>query len=81
MLMAALVVGWFGLPEAAPPVATTTSECRPIRHLAHVPGFVLMCCTNAAVMGIQTCVLVFLYPLYLAERGTLSRRPLVTSSP
>jgi MFS family permease len=73
MLMAALVVGWFGLPEAAPSMAATmTSECRPIRHLAHVPGFVLMCCTNAAVMGIQTGVLVFLYPLYLVERGTLS---------
>jgi len=37
-----------------------------------VPGFVLMCCTNAAVTAIQTGVLVFLYPLYLVERGALS---------
>ena len=73
MLMATAVVGWFGLPAAARPVATTvTSEGRSVRHLVRVPGFVLMCCTNAAVMGIQTGVLVFLFPLYLVERGAVS---------
>jgi MFS family permease len=31
-----------------------------------------MCCSNAAVMAIQTGVVVFLFPLYLAERGGLA---------
>jgi MFS transporter, DHA1 family, multidrug resistance protein len=72
MLVAAVVVGWFGLPPAAPPTPTVTSERRPLRHLVDVPGFVLMCCTNGAVMGIQTGVVVFLFPLYLVARGAMS---------
>jgi MFS family permease len=72
MLMAALVVGWFGLPVAASPMAPVTSERHRLSDLFRVPGFVLMCSTNAAVTGIQTGVLVFLYPLYLVERGTVS---------
>jgi MFS family permease len=72
MLMAAAAVGWFGLPPAALPIPTVTSERRPLRHLVDVPGFVLMCCTNGAVMGIQTGVVVFLFPLYLVERGAMS---------
>src|SRR5258708_510388 len=73
MLIGVVVVGWFGLPGSTPPVAkAATSQRGPLGDLIAVPGFVLMCCTNAAVMAIQTGVIVFLYPLYLVERGALS---------
>jgi MFS family permease len=73
MVLGATVVGWFGLPGSTPPVAVAaTSRRGRVRDLMRVPGFMLMCCTNAAVMAIQTGVLVFLYPLYLVERGALS---------
>jgi MFS family permease len=48
MVLGATVVGWFGLPGSTPPVAVAaTSRRGPLRDLMRVPGFVLMCCTNA----------------------------------
>jgi DHA1 family multidrug resistance protein-like MFS transporter len=72
MVMAAAVVAWFGLPGATPRAAAVTPRRGALRDLVRVQGFLLMCCTNAAVMAIQTGVLVFLFPLYLIERGALS---------
>jgi MFS family permease len=73
MLMATAVVGWFGLPGTTPPApVAVTSHRGTLSDVGRVRGFFLMCCTNAALMGIQTGVLVFLFPLYLVERGEMS---------
>jgi MFS family permease len=73
MVMAAIAVTGFGLPEATPSARVALTHHRGIlKELGRVPGFVLMCCTNAALTGIQTGVIVFLLPLYLVERGRIS---------
>lgn len=72
MVIASAVVGWFGLPGTAPARPATTSTRRGFRDVGRVPGFLLLCGANAATTGIQTGVLVFLFPLYLVERGGLT---------
>jgi predicted MFS family arabinose efflux permease len=73
MLMAALVVAWFGIPATAAPASVAVTPPRAtFGAVRRVPGFFLMCSTNAALTGIQTGALVFLFPLYLVERGTVS---------
>jgi MFS family permease len=72
MVIAATVVARFGLPGTRPRAAAATPPGGALRDFTHVRGFVLMCCTSAALMAIQTGVLVFLFPLYLVERGSLS---------
>jgi ACDE family multidrug resistance protein len=72
MVIAAGAVGWFGLPQTPTARVVTSSGPEALRNLGRVPGFILMCCNNAAIAGIQTGVMVFLFPLYLAERAALS---------
>jgi MFS family permease len=72
MLMAAVAVGWWALP--ATPRSTGPRGPRDWRLLWAVlrtPGVVLMGLTNAALTAIQTGILVFLFPLYLVNRGGL----------
>lgn len=71
MVTAALVVGWFGLPAFARAVPHDSgSPARAsLRSVIAVPSVRVAGVVNAAVMGIQTGVLVFLFPLYLVERG------------
>jgi predicted MFS family arabinose efflux permease len=70
MLLAAAVVGWSGPPS--PERRSDTVDWRALRSVIRVPGVVLVSLTNAALMGIQTGAIVFLFPLYLVERGSLS---------
>ncbi len=73
LLVAAVAVGRWPLP-VAPPHSTATQEPRDWRLLGTVlrtPGVVLMGLTNAVLIAIQVGVLVFLYPLYLVNRGGL----------
>ena len=70
MLLAAAVVGWSGPPSPERP--SDTVDWRALRNVIGIPGVGLASLTNAALMGIQTGVIVFLFPLYLVERGSLS---------
>ncbi|MGH7354483.1 MAG: MFS transporter [Candidatus Rokuibacteriota bacterium] len=72
MLVAAAVVGWrTATPEPrAEPVAVTRDR-RLLRGVVRTPGVLLASLTNAALTAVQTGVLVFLFPLYLAEQGGL----------
>jgi len=76
MVIAAFVVGSFGLPAAPSrsPYGRTSSETPALRDIIRVPRVMLVCVVNAAVMGVQTGVLVFLFPLYLVERGHFAPR-------
>jgi MFS family permease len=66
----------------APPSASTASprsaatfarrlDWRLLRAVLRIPGVLLMSLCNAVLIGIQTGVLVFLFPLYLVEQGGL----------
>src|SRR5207249_4116975 len=57
------------LNPRATPVAVR--DWRLVRSVVRTRGVQLMSATNAAVTAIQTGTLVFLFPLYLAERGGL----------
>jgi MFS transporter, DHA1 family, multidrug resistance protein len=74
MLVAAVAVGRQAAPPAAPPSAPPVVSHD--RHLLGVvlrtPGVLHMSLTNAALIAIQTGLLVFLYPLFLVERGRVS---------
>jgi MFS family permease len=72
MLLAAAVVGWSS--PSSPERRSDTVDWRAIRNVIRVPGVVLASLTNAVLMGIQTGVIVFLFPLYLVERGSFSPR-------
>jgi MFS transporter, DHA1 family, multidrug resistance protein len=73
MLFGALAVGRRAAPPMAAPFAQVpvTRDRRLLGVVLRMPGVVLMSLTNAALIGIQTGLLVFLYPLYLVERGGL----------
>lgn len=74
MVVATVAVG----RQAAPPTAlrSTPSPVSHDRHLLGVvlrtPGVLLMSLINAALIAIQTGLLVFLYPLFAAEQGGVS---------
>jgi MFS family permease len=73
MVVAAFVVTRRPEPEGSGRAATR--ELRDGRLLAaalRTPGVLLMGLSNAVLIAIQTGVLVFLFPLYLANRGGLS---------
>jgi MFS family permease len=70
MLLAAAVVGWSSPPS--PERRSDTVDWRALRTVIRIPGLVLASLTNAALMGLQTGVIVFLFPLYLVERGSFS---------
>jgi MFS transporter, DHA1 family, multidrug resistance protein len=73
MLVAAVIVGSYGLPAPYEIVTAkaTGGERGVLARVLRVPGIVLVSITSAGLMAIQTGVLVFLLPLYLAERGHL----------
>ena len=76
MLVAAVAVGGGALPASS-----RSAEPRGPRdpcllgEALRVPGVLLMGLTNAALIAIQTGVLVFLFPLYLVNRGGLGPEP------
>jgi MFS family permease len=70
MVLAAVVVAW--QRPLSPERRVDTIDWRGLRSVIRVPGVVLASLTNAVLMGIQTGVIVFLFPLYLVERGSVS---------
>ncbi len=58
---------------ASPRSAATFArlDWRLLRVVLRIPGVLLMSLSNAVLIGIQTGVLVFLFPLYLVEQGGL----------
>jgi len=73
MLVAALTVAFVRAPsnEHRPASQPVAPNRRLLGEVFRVPGVLLMNITNAALTAVQTGVLVFLYPLYLTERGGL----------
>jgi MFS family permease len=70
MFLAASLVARWALPAAAQtPVTGGTGLGRRLGEVLRTPGVFLMSVTNAVLTAIQTGVLVFLFPLYLVERG------------
>ena len=70
MLLGAGLVGWRLTPtEDAGRPDTTRGKPHGLRHMLRGRGFLLMSVTSALVTAVQTGVLVFLFPLYLVERG------------
>jgi MFS family permease len=73
MIAGALVVGPWASPAASGPVPKRAPRDWWVLGVAlRTPGVLLMGLTNAVLIAIQTGVLVFLFPLYLANRGGLS---------
>ena len=71
MLVAAVTVGnWASLAALASP-RPPTPDRRGLVTVLRTPGVLLMGLTSALLAGIQTGVLVFLFPLYLFVRGGL----------
>jgi MFS family permease len=70
MLMAALAVGSWASPAAHRPAEPRAAGDRRLFGAAlRTPGVLLMGLTSATLIAIQTGVIVFLFPLYLVERG------------
>ena len=72
MVLAAVAVAW----QTAPPARPTTSRLAwsdydLLKAVWRVPGVHLMCLTNGVLIAVQTGILVFLYPLFLAKQGHL----------
>ena len=74
MMVAAMAAGWLNLPTPARNAgsATEPDHSHRLRGVVRVPGVMLMSITNAALVAVQTGVIVFLFPLYLLERGRLA---------
>lgn len=74
MLMAAVAVGSRGVPSSKgrPASMSITRDWRLVRSIVRTPGVLVATATNAALMAVQTGVVVFLFPLYLLGRGGLS---------
>jgi MFS family permease len=80
MVVAAIAVAWrpvasvksASMPSASASTPSAAPLDRPtLAQVLRVPGVVLITVVNATLIAIQTGVLVFLFPLYLAERGGL----------
>lgn len=74
MVLAAVVVAWSAprsMSEARATPVAVERDWRLVRSVVRTRGVPLMSLTNAALTAIQTGTLVFLFPLYLAERGRL----------
>ena len=70
MLLAALAVGSWASPTASRPGGQREPrDWRLLGTALRIPGVLLMSLTNAVLIAVQTGVLVFLFPLYLANRG------------
>jgi len=69
MLVAAVAVGrWASLPARRSLLTGGSHDWRLLRTVLRTPGVLVMGVTNAVLIAIQTGVLVFLFPLYLANR-------------
>ena len=76
MLVAAVAVGGGALPASSRSAEPRgPRDPRLLGEALRVPGVLLMGLTNAALIAIQTGVLVFLFPLYLVNRGGLGPEP------
>jgi len=71
MVAGAVIVSWCGLPHPATG-ARPAAAAPPLREVIRVPRVMLASVVNAVTMGVQTGVLVFLFPLYLVDRGQFS---------
>jgi MFS family permease len=72
MLIAALLVArWASRPATRPSEPRNAHDRRPLAAVLRTPGVLLMGVTNAALIAIQTGILVFLFPLYLVDRGNV----------
>jgi len=70
MLLGAGLTGWrLTEPGAARAPYPVIDEAPRLRQVLRVRGVLLMSLTSAIVIAVQTGVLVFLFPLYLVERG------------
>jgi MFS family permease len=74
MMVAAMAVGWLNLPPRARNASSAVAPAHRhrLRTVVRVPGVMLMGTTNAVLVAVQTGVIVFLFPLYLLERGHLA---------
>jgi MFS family permease len=70
MVVAAVAVGrWASLGARRSPVPQESRDRRSLTAILRIPGVLLMGAINATLIAIQTGVLVFLFPLFLASRG------------
>jgi MFS family permease len=70
MLVAAVAVGrWASVAGHRSPVPRGSRDWRLLTTTLRTPGVLLMGTINATLIAIQTGVLVFLFPLYLVNRG------------
>jgi len=70
MIVAAVTAARWASLSHQRPVRTRPSRSRGVlASVARMPGVLMMGTTNALLIAIQTGILVFLFPLYLAERG------------
>ena len=70
MAVAAVAVGrWASLTGRRSPVPRGSRDWRLMTTILRTPGVLLMGAINATLIAIQTGVLVFLFPLYLVNRG------------
>jgi MFS family permease len=75
MLVAALAVArWASRPGRHSPGHREASDRRVLSAVLRTPGVLLMGATSAVLIAIQTGVLVFLFPLYLVNRGNIEPR-------
>jgi MFS family permease len=73
MIIATVVVGrWASLAADKATAPQRSAGWHLLAAVLRTPGVVLMGVTNAVLIAIQTGVLVFLFPLYLFERGGVS---------
>jgi MFS family permease len=75
MVVAAVAVGGWAALDRRSAAAGGSRDRRLLRTVLRTPGVVLMGATNAVLIAIQTGVLVFLFPLYLANRVGVSPEP------
>ena len=70
MFVAAVAVGrWASFAARSSAVPRGSGDWRLLRAILRTPGVLLMGAINATLIAIQTGVLVFLFPLYLVNRG------------
>jgi predicted MFS family arabinose efflux permease len=70
VLAAALAVGRWTHRRCRPTSVPTSSPVS-LRKILRAPGLMMAATTNAVLIAIQTGVLVFLFPLYLANRASV----------
>jgi len=70
VFIAAMAVGrWASRAAQSVPLPQGSRDWRLLRTILRTPGVLLMGAINATLIAIQTGVLVFLFPLYLVNRG------------